>query len=706
MKHAYFFLLVMASFTSGRLGAQSLVYPVTGIGIVPQMKVLGKYGDPANFQDGKMKAGEYASVDLSPSLSRKEKKEYGKSPLPEFHLYYEGEMKNNTFHGLGKLRFTNRNTGYNDWSYTGDFVNGKADGFGELSCYFLTSKPGTITECWFRGEFENGQPTESSLIHIFHKEKKRTPVIFYSGQVLFETGRITWDGYGALLRSEMDHSDPKFSTGSGVPGALYIGQFYKGSVTGFGLSNTVDASGHLGPLVSVLTGADDIFQQYSNLGLYADFMASQPYSPPVNKQVQLYRLFPQMEAAIYKEMALTNEVIYKGMMVDNLPYGLGYVEYPGEKGNYRDIGWWMNGKKLPVEQVLKTLLPDSNWLQPKKIPVFVKDCNKTWNSKLKKEEILCTEKQTEGLYYGPVSAKGFPLGWGLLHPSQRGDAYFKSYLGKFSGADPAADRSTNMGAEQLYVYSYNQQWQYNYYDPAKAAQDQYYNEFELGVFDPYFPAVPFGYKRYYTRIAFAEDMFLEKRHVDYVKYEREFKQELANRPSIQVDAVYLNDRTMSNSYVQDMNGNKISMSYIAKEQLTRGDYVFLGKALYYVHDSYGNIMLGMVPTDGFWFAESVPAKVLVLRGYKITNIEHNLAYCSGCSNLPPLPTGPVIVTGSAHSGRYETNVYQNNSGGGSIVSKPIYNQISITLPPPTRKPCKVCNDRRKNEKVPLKVIGI
>ncbi len=705
MKHAFIFLMTMAAIICNRLNAQ-LIYPLTGIGIEPQMKLTGKWGLAANFADGKMKADEYASVDLSPSLSRSEKKKYGKSPQPEFHLYYEGEMKNNTFNGLGKLRFTNRNTGHLDWTYTGDFEDGKANGFGELSCYFLTSKPGTITECWFRGEFKNGQPTEGSLIHIFHKEKKRTPVIFYSGQVLFEYGQITWDGYGALLRSEMDHSDPKFSTGSGVPGALYIGQFYRGSATGFGLTNTVDVSGHLGPLVSVLAGADDIFQQYSNLGLYADFMAGQPYSPPVNKQTQLYHLFPQIEAASYKEMALTNDIVYKGMMLNNLPYGLGYVEYPGEKGNFRDIGWWMQGKKLPVEQVLKNLLPDSNWLLPKKIPVFAKNCNKTWNSKLYKEEILCTEKQTEGLYYGPVNAKGFPLGWGLMHPSQTGEGYFKSYLGKFTGADPAADRSTNMGAEQLYVYSYNQQWQYNYYDPVKAAQDQHYSEFELGVFDPYFPAVPFSYKRYFTRTAFAEDMFLEKRQVDYVKYERQFNQELANRPSVQVDAVYLNKSTMSNSYVQDLYGNKINMSYITREQLNRGDYVFLGNALYYVHDSYRNIMLGLVPGDGFWFAESVPANVLVVRGYKITNIEHKLAYCSGCSDLAPLPTGPVTVTGSAHSGRYQTDVYQNNSGGGSIVSKPIYNQISITLPPPTRKPCKVCNDRRKNEKIPLRVIGI
>lgn len=424
-----------------------------------------------------------------------------------------------------------------DWVYVGDFVNGKAEGFGELSCYFMTSKPGTITPCWYRGEFKNGQPTEGNLIHILHKEKNRTPVIFYSGQVFFENGKITWHGYGALLRSEMDHSDPKFSTGSGVPGALYMGQFYKGSATGFGITNTVDPKGKLGPLVTVLTGADDIFQQYTNLELYADFLGGLPYTPTVSKQVHLNKLFPQMEAAAYKEMAINNEVIYKGMMVDNLPYGLGYVEYPGEKGNFRDIGWWMQGKKLAMEQVLKNLLPDSNWLQPKKIPVYVKDCNSSWNDKLKKMEIFCVEKQKEAIYYGPVSAKGFPVDWGLLHPAQAGEAGFKPYLGKFTGADPAADKTTNMGAEKLFVYSYNQQWQYNYYNPALAAQDQYYNEFELGVFDQYFPVVPLSYKRHFTRLAFAEDMFLEKRHVDYVKYEREFKQELANRPSVQGDAL-------------------------------------------------------------------------------------------------------------------------------------------------------------------------
>ena len=149
MKHAFIFLMTMAAIICNRLNAQ-LIYPLTGIGIEPQMKLTGKWGLAANFADGKMKADEYASVDLSPSLSRSEKKKYGKSPQPEFHLYYEGEMKNNTFNGLGKLRFTNRNTGHLDWTYTGDFEDGKANGFGELSCYFLTSKPGTITECWFR----------------------------------------------------------------------------------------------------------------------------------------------------------------------------------------------------------------------------------------------------------------------------------------------------------------------------------------------------------------------------------------------------------------------------------------------------------------------------------------------------------------------------------------------------------------------------
>lgn len=63
---------------------------------------------------------------------------------------------------------------------------------------------------------------------------------------------------------------------------------------------------------------------------------------------------------------------------------------------------------------------------------------------------------------------------------------------------------------------------------------------------------------------------------------------------------------MGNSYLLDQYGKKIAMNYIAKEQLTRGDYVFIGKAIYYVHDSYRNIMLGLAPSDGFWFANRCP----------------------------------------------------------------------------------------------------
>lgn len=97
MKHTFLFLLVIGSIICSRLNAQPLVYPLSSIGIEPKMKIMGKWGDPYIFPDGKMKAGENARVDLSPSLSKAEKKKYGKSPLPEFTLYYEGEMKNNTF---------------------------------------------------------------------------------------------------------------------------------------------------------------------------------------------------------------------------------------------------------------------------------------------------------------------------------------------------------------------------------------------------------------------------------------------------------------------------------------------------------------------------------------------------------------------------------------------------------------------------------
>ncbi len=708
MKYGFLFLMVVTAIICSRLNAQSVAYPVTGIGMDPGMTVLGRWQDePFHFPDGEMKAGEYATIDISPELSNKEKKKYGKSPVPEIKLYYNGGMKNNRFHGWGTLRFSNRNSGFSDWAYTGEFVNGRAEGMGELSCFFFSTKVTSTEYCYFRGEFINGLPVEGNLIHLMHLEKKKTPVLFYSGQVFWEWGKIGFHGFGTLSFTEMQHSNPKFHTGSRLPGALYCGQFYRGSATGFAIANLADSSGRPGPLATILSGADDVFQQYNNLGLYADFVAGSPYTPPAGKPAVLYKLYPRLDSAVYKELALDNGIVYKGMVLNNLPYGLGYVEYPGEKGNYRDVGWWRQGKKLSVEQLLKNMLPDSNWITPKKMPVYVNDCMHTRIYRQEQKTVSCSKKQTEGLYFGPLSAQGFPVGWGIFYPALSGEKSFKPLLGKFSGTDLRKDTTANLAAELLYMYCFNQQTEYHYYDPAKAAGDQFYGDFDAGVFDQCYPVVPqSSYKRNFRRIAFAEELFTHKRHVEYVSYERNYAKMLSARPSLQVASVHLNKSSNYQNYVLDTYGNKVELIYTSRDEIKRGDYVFLGKALYPVHDSYRNIMLGKSPSDGFWMADHIPANVLVVRGYTITNIEYELAYCSGCSNLQSLPTEPVTITGSAHSGRYQTNVYQNNSGSGTIVSKPIYNEISITLPPPTRKPCKVCNDNRKYIKAPLKVIEL
>ena len=699
-------LLFITLYFSLPTGAQLHPYPLQGIGVEPGMKILGKWGDPVNLPDGKMAEKEYVYADLSPRLKKSEIKEYGKSPLPRFILQYEGELKNKTFHGYGKLDFRNTNTGYLDWSYTGEFENGKANGFGELRCTYNYKVYRSDSECWFRGEFKDGQPVEGSLFMNFQREKTNTPTVFYSGQVLFEQGKIRWHGFGALLRTEMDHSNPKMTSNLGIGGAFYLGQFYKGSATGYAITNTVDSTGRLGSLSAVLSGADDIFFQYEDLKFYADFLAGTPYTPPTGKTT-LYRMLPQMDKSVYKDLPLSKEIIYKGMVLDNQPYGLGYVEYSGQRGNYRDLGFWKNGQKVSVEQVLKNLLPDSNWLQKKQLQVYVQACTSTWNEKLKKLEETCNDNFRKAVYYGPLSSQGHPIGWGWIHNDETGANSFNPLLGEFTGADLSTDKSTMLGAERLYSYTYNQQWQYNYYNPQLAAQDQYYSIFEPGVFDQRFPVhKTVGFKRYFTRTAFAEDRFIEERHVDYVKFEREFKQQLATRPVFYINSFYRRKSNMQASYIQNEQGQQLQGIYIPRDEIGRGDYVFLGSAFYYVHDSYRNIMLGITPTDGFWLAAQIPATVFVIRGYNLKGIEHQLIYCSGCSDLPPLPTGPVTITGSAHSGRYETNVYQNNSGGGSVVSKAIYNQISITLPPPTRKPCKVCNDRRKSEKVPVRIVEI
>jgi hypothetical protein len=649
-----------------------------------------------------------AEVDLSPKLSRSEQKKYGKSPLPQIHLRYEGEMKDNSFHGLGKLRFVNTNTGFSDWTYVGDFVNGKADGYGELTAYF-TAAAYTFKECWFRGVFKQGKPVEGTVILDHHLTKPNTPTVFYTGEVLFKESKLTWHGYGALLKSEYDAKDLSYSRDLGIPGAFYAGQFHQGSTTGFAITNTVDISGRLGPLVTALVGADDIFQQFSDLALYVDLFTQKSFSPPLRKNKELYRLFPKIETVSYGEIPLTKEAVYKGMLSNGLPYGVGYTEYQCERGSYRDLGFWSNGKKLPIRDVLKALLPDSNWLTPKTVDALFVACNRQWNDKTKRQDIICKQMAEALQYHGPVNEQGYPSGWGWMANPTKPCNEVPSFIGKFSGKDPANDKTGKMHADTLMVYTYNQQSisQYNYYDSKKAAQDQYYSEFESGVFEPFGMLYQNGsYKRTQPRIAFAEDLFRDKAHVDYVKFEKEFAKSLSARAGLAVGTVYYDAQQPAKSYVKDINGNIVSGISKNRESLTRGDWVFLYSCFYYVHDSYRNIQLGSSPSDGFWFGEQIPPTVFVINDRNITNIEFRQVYCSGCSDLPPLRSGPATYTGQAFSGRYETNVYQNNSGSSTIVSKPIYNQISITLPPPTRKPCKVCNDNRKNERVPMQVVKL
>lgn len=706
MKPVLILLLCCQLCFFNQAGAQKYAYPLRGVGVETGMQLLGNWGKPLNLPDGKMTRDDYVYIDLSPNLSKAEKKKYGKSPLPEIELRYEGELKNNTFHGFGKLSFVTSNCGYDNWIYTGEFERGKANGYGELKCMYLYPKPNYLHDCYFRGEFRDGIPVEGTMILNFHRAKKNTATVFYTGQVLFEKSRLSWHGFGSLLRFEMDHEDPKYSVNSGIRGAFYMGQFYKGSATGFGISNTVDSVGRLGTLKTVLTGADDIFFQYEDLKLYADFLTGTPYAAPTGTSA-LYRLFPQIDKAAYKELSISKDIVYKGMVLDNQPYGLGLVEYPGDQGLYRDISFWKQGLKISPADALKKLLPDSNWLIAKPITPYIRQCWNNWNEKLYKLEATCTDAFRKAVYYGPVSDKGYPLGWGWMHTADENANRFTPLLGKFSGVNPELDKSTTLGAERLYHYAYNQQWKYNYYDPKLAALDQYYSEFEGGVFDQEYPVVkPVNFKRNFTRIAFAEDQFMEEKHVNYVKFERDFKSQLAARPTFRLQTFYRSKTNMSSSYIQNDQGQQLKGLYVSRENIQRGDYVFLGAAFYYVHDSYRNIMLGKTNLDGVWSVAGIPENVFVIRGYQLDGIEHRLAYCSGCSNLPSVSNEPVTITGSAHSGRYETNVYQNNSGGGTIVSKAIYNQISITLPPPTRKPCKVCNDLRKSEKVPVKIVEI
>ena len=146
---------------------------------------------------------------------------YSRLFLPNGDIY-EGEMKNSTYHGKGKLMFANGDI------YEGDFVNGEKSGNGKL-----TFEDKTVYE----GAFEKGEFKGTG--------KMKWPNGYeYSGN--FDGPKLC--GFGVLLNSSGDIYEGNFDNnlfnGKGKyifeNGDVYEGEFQYGVKRGKGIYNSLN----------------------------------------------------------------------------------------------------------------------------------------------------------------------------------------------------------------------------------------------------------------------------------------------------------------------------------------------------------------------------------------------------------------------------------------------------------------------------------
>lgn len=617
-----------------------------------------------------------------------------------FRIYYTGQFVNNQLEGEGTMELRNwpkYGVGNRIWIYKGQFKNGLANGFGELSVT-IRARFG-IMPCVFRGLFVDGKPLEGILATHYHQQYKDQPTLYYSGQVKFQKMHLQMEGWGALLRSNRDHDDIEQTSSLGLKGGFYAGQFYNGSMTGFGIGNYAYEPLQLGYLTTMLVGADAILKEYDPLPIKTGFLVNEPYQFGSFSNHSLHSFLPDVEKASYAEIKMGDGIVYKGMVYQNLPYGLGYVEY---SDNLKDISFWKRGEKIAWKDLVDNLLPQKGMIEPKRIMSATRRCEQLWDKKYKYNYYECTKGIYPMNYFGAINENGFPIGWGWKISTVENNyitGEIRPIIGKFNGADPTADTSGLLTSDSLFQYG----WQYNNEDkqnPYLGYPESFYFDLSTGWFQTLKPTGM--YTRTFSNVGISDTYLRIKAHELFVASEKKRLAEKLSRKTISLSEVYYKTSNPSESYLVTNSGQRVTGIIIPRENLTEGDYVYIDKQLYHVHMGYQNIFLGESPNDGFLSTTNIPSNVLTFRGYYIS-LKHEEAFCSGCSHRN-YSDAPITYTGSVQSGRYETNVYQNNSGTYTIASNPIYNSFSITVSPSAPPICKVCKGSRKKVKSPLKVV--
>ncbi|MFZ4056494.1 MAG: hypothetical protein ACOYKE_00075 [Ferruginibacter sp.] len=625
-------------------------------------------------------------------------------------IQYIGEFKNGLFHGKGKLLLKLYSHPFQEnkpgtFTYEGDFENGAANGKAFLNYSWMYTpwemKP-ILVKMNCQAEFENGL-LKRGLLRADHTLND-VPVLtnYYSGDMYLKNLNPVLNGMGILYISKNSPGSEMAKRSPGIDGGFYAGSFFHGENTGYAICNNFNAAkNELSNLLLGIVGKGELIHTFSTLPVKHDWSYNEVPSTQ-NKSENFSKLFGNFKEVKKATIYLDKENKYTGGIKDDLPHGIGYIE----NGNgFYDLSFWNAGKRLSVKEVLGSLLDDSSMIHMKR---FEKKVTKeyTSNKGTRKEKLILKAD-----YFGKINQNGHPEGWGILLNKKD---YDEDYHMHYDSAEYTVERSIIGYFNGLDIYE-----NYTQTNMSHLIKDEYKDKaFIVGlrendIFRTYaflpsyikigemFPRITEYYSYTTPTIAVLETESFKEDIYAYQKTKYAEMTYISNRKSIEISKVYLSS-IRGNSYIESSLGT-IKLQELPADEIKYGDFVLYNDVFYEVNRA-GMLNDYIAPNPNnphLSVAEAFKNKVgYVLKGYWMvaryeTDPNKVCVYCGGKD------PGKSTYTGVGYTGRYETNKYNNNSGGISIVTKPITTITTVTV---ENKPCKYCKGNEAKRRVSANII--
>jgi len=643
--------------------------------------------------------------------------DYMKGIFTQDSFAYKGGFKNNIINGYGEMICERDNFSFR---YAGMWQDGMMHGPGRLTRYkdhlvvenypVRGSTKGLLRN-WgkgaeknrvyeFKGNFVNGIPTDGLFMCAFMNDG--TPTVFYAGEVLL-TGKyvvnkgkkdfaeygfdIMLHGFGTMYRTRTE------SDGLGAAGGIYMGQFWRNQITGFGMSNILDKSDKAGMLQLGLHLGDRLVKTFKTIDVGTEWLTED--AVPSDRSGTTFTLLPDMQKSAKVTFDIDSATSYTGAVYRGRPYGPGMVKY---KDGFIDLGFWNDGEKLPVRIILESLLPNPNVLTPTVVTessrnfVAGKARKGAYVGVWSKQSYWWEREKKKVIYYAAFTGQNAPEGWGWKVPADDPDGVAEAgnFIGRLAG------KKTANNADTMFVQA-GHEWKVAAYHATRrldgyvgtAASTDFYDELRNTraqiVFDQNDEVITGKDKanpgeEFSQRVAISDDRFRRASFVAYVKGERDAVVAAGAAykalPVILPKKLVINKNMPGESYITD--GQKtVRFQPMQSNSLKQFDFVITNNNMkMVVRNAYGNLFLD----DG----SALPSgTVYVLRGYQVAKsfTKWTCPYCNGKG-------GSTQTVGTRGKVGYETEVINRSGNTISVQQNPVY----IKLPGfEVKTKCGACN---------------